>query len=50
MLMYDWSFKRFVLGNFSTAFGPLGPRTGLSRDFEFEADATRFVAFVSIVP
>jgi len=52
MLMSDWSFRRFVFGNLSTAFGPLGPLTGLSRDFELEADPVRVpvAALVSIAP
>ena len=52
MLMYDWSFNKFVLGILSTALGPLGPRTGGSRDLEFEADPLRvaLVALVSTVP
>jgi hypothetical protein len=52
ILMSDWSFRRFVFGNLSTAFGPLGPLTGLSRDLELEADPVRVpvAALVSTAP
>lgn len=38
MLTRDWSCTMFVFGALKLALGPLGPRTGLSRDFEFDAE------------
>lgn len=48
MFSSDLSITRLVFGGFKIAFGPLGPLTGRSRDFEFDADLLPAVGNTSL--